>query len=199
MSQIMIDRTRPEEESNYRLLAFKAFFHSSASRFKKSSVLSEIPYFFSGLDFGRQPSTSSFSMARPMSDPMPFVHEGGVWRVPVDANVVQDTVVALAGMTADAEFSWNYGRVTNVIVQPQELQLSVDLFLALPDLQSGYFAPVEVHGFAHNNNALYWIGPSGQSEPYFAPVEEFNYEWSGSRLTMRWRSGLIETSFFVAP
>ena len=35
LSQMMIDRTRPEEESNYRLLAFKAFFQSSASAVQK--------------------------------------------------------------------------------------------------------------------------------------------------------------------
>ncbi len=199
LSQMMIDRTRPEEESNYRLLAFKAFFQSSASRFKKSSVLSDIPFFFSGLDFGRQPSSSSFTLARPMADPMPFIHEASIWRVPVDASVAIGTTVALAGMTSDAEFSWNYGKVTDVLPQPQELHLLVDLFLNQPELLSGYFVPVEVHGFAHNNNALYWIGPSGQSQPYFGPVEEFLYQWTGSRLTMTWRSGLIQASFSVTP
>src|SRR4030095_4370764 len=48
ISKMMINRTQPEKESNYRLLAFKAFFESAASRFKKSTVLSEMPYFFSG-------------------------------------------------------------------------------------------------------------------------------------------------------
>jgi hypothetical protein len=199
MSQKMIDRTRPEEESNFRLLAFKAFFQSSAARFRKSAVLSEIPFFFSGLDYGRQPSTSSFSMARPMADPMPFIHEGFLWRVPLNSPVAIGTNVALAGMTSDAEFTWNYGRVTDVRPQPQELHLLMSLFLTQLDLQSGYFVPVEMHGFAHNNNALYWIGPSGQSEPYFGPVEEFSYQWSSNRLIMSWRSGLIQTSFSVQP
>ena len=108
-----------------------------------------------------------------MADPMPFIHEAFIWRVPVNATVIIGTTVALAGMTSDTEFSWNYGRVTDLRPQPQELHLLVDLFLNQPELLSGYFVPVEVHGFAHNNNALYWIGPSGQSQPYFGPVEEF--------------------------
>jgi hypothetical protein len=199
ISQMMIARTKPEKESNYRLLAFKAFFQSSANRFKKSPMLSEVPYFFSGLNFGQDPSTDSFSIARPISDPAPFIKVGPIWRVPLGASVAVDTVVAVAGVTSDGNYGWNYGKVLNITPQPTELHLDLQLFLAEQNFTSGFFAPVEIHGFAHNNNALYWIGPSGQSQPYFAPVEGFQYEWNGSRLKIYWHAGMIESSFTVLP
>jgi len=199
ISQAMIERTRPEGESNYRLLAFKAFFQSSASRFRKNPVLAEVPYFFSGLNFGQQPSSSSFSLARPLADSAPFIKEGPIWRVPSDAAVAVDMIVATAGVTTDGNFAWNYGKVLTVNPQPTELHLELELFLPDQDFASGVFAPVEIHGFTHNNNALYWIGPSGQSQPYFGPVEEFLYEWTGTRLKISWRAGMIETSFTVTP
>ncbi|HEY7160339.1 MAG TPA: hypothetical protein VH815_03730, partial [Acidobacteriota bacterium] len=199
ISQMMINRTKPERESNYRLLAFKAFFQSSASRFKKNAVLSEIPYFFSGLDFGQTPSTDSFSIARPLADPAPFIKVGPIWRVPLGSVVAVDSIVAVAGMTTNGNFAWNYAKVLSVTIQPTELHLDLQLFLAEEDFISGFFAPVEVHGFAHNNNALYWISPAGQSEPYFAPVEGFQYDWNGSRLKVYWHAGMIESSFTVQP
>jgi hypothetical protein len=199
ISQMMISRTKPEKESNYRLLVFKAFFQSSASRFRKSAVLSEIPYFFSGLDFGQTPSTDSFSIARPLADPAPFIKVGPIWRVPLGSSIAVDSVVAVAGITTNGNFAWNYGKVLNITTQPTELHLDLQLFLAEEDFISGFFAPVEVHGFAHNNNALYWISPAGQSEPYFAPVQRFQYDWNGSRLKINWHAGMIESSFTVQP
>jgi hypothetical protein len=199
ISQMMINRTKPEKESNYRLLAFKAFFESAASRFKKSAMLSEMPYFFSGLDFGQTPSTDSFSIARPMADPAPFIKVGPVWRVPLGSAVAVDTVVAVGGMTTSGNYGWNYGKIMSITIQPTELHLGLQLFLAEENFTSGFFAPVEVHGFAHNNNALYWIGPSGQSQPYFAPVEVFQYDWNGSRLKINWHAGMIQSSFTVRP
>jgi hypothetical protein len=199
LSQMMISRTKPEKESNYRLLAFKAFFQSSASRFKKSAVLSEVPYFFSGLNFGQPSSTDSFSIARALEDPAPFIKVGPIWRVPLSASVAVDTVVAVAGITTAGNYAWNYGKVLTINSQPTELHLDLQLFLPEEDFTSGFFAPVEVHGFVHNNNALYWIGPSGQSQPYFAPVERFQYQWDGSRLKICWQAGMIESSFTVTP
>ncbi|MCI0443678.1 hypothetical protein L0152_10720 [bacterium] len=199
ISQMMINRTKPEKESNYRLLAFKAFFQSSASRFKKNPVLSEIPYFFSGLDFGQTPSADSFSIARPLADPAPFIKVGPIWRVPLGSNVAVDTVIVVAGVTTNGNYAWNYGKVLTITPQASELQLELQLFLTEENFTSGFFAPVEVHGFAHNNNALYWIGPSGQSQPYFAPVEVFQYEWNGTRLKINWHAGMIESSFTVTP
>ncbi len=199
ISQMMISRTKPEKESNYRLLAFKAFFQSSASRFKKNPALSEVPYFFSGLDFGQTPSADSFSIARPLADPAPFIKVGPVWRVPAGSPVAIDTVVVVAGVTTNGNYGWNYGKVLTIAPQASELHLELQLFLTEENFTSGFFAPVEVHGFAHNNNALYWIGPSGQFQPYFAPVEAFQYEWNGARLKINWHAGLIESSFTVSP
>jgi hypothetical protein len=199
ISQMMISRTKPEKESNYRLLAFKAFFQSSASRFKKNPVLTEVPYFFSGLDFGQTPSADSFSIARPLADPAPFIKVGPIWRVPLGSSVAVDTVVVVAGVTTDGNYGWNYGKVLTITPQPSELHLELQLFLGEENFTSGFFAPVEVHGFAHNNDALYWIGPSGQSQPYFSPVETFQYEWNGARLKINWHAGLIESSFTVTP
>ncbi len=199
ISQMMISRTKPEKESNYRLLAFKAFFQSSASRFKKNPALAEVPYFFSGLDFGQTSSADSFSIARPLADPAPFIKVGPIWRVPSGSSVTVDTVVVVAGVTTNGNYGWNYGKVLTITPQASELHLELQLFLAEENFTSGFFAPVEVHGFAHNNNALYWIGPSGQSQPYFAPVEVFQYEWNGTRLKINWHAGMIESSFTVIP
>lgn len=199
ISQMMIKRTKPEKESNYRLLAFKAFFQSSASRFKKNPVLSEIPYFFSGLDFGQTPLADSFSIVRPLADPAPFTKVGPIWRVPLSSNVAVDTVIVVAGVTTYGIYAWNYGKVLTITPQASELHLELQLFLTEENFTSGFFAPVEVHGFAHNNNALYWIGPSGQPQPYFAPVEAFQYEWNGTRLKISWHAGMIESSFTVTP
>ncbi len=199
ISQMMISRTKPEKESNYRLLAFKAFFQSSASRFKKNPALSEVPYFFSGLDFGQTPSADSFSIARPIADPAPFIKVGPIWRVPSGSPVAVDTVVVVAGVTTNGNYGWNYGKVLTITPQASELHLELQLFLTEENFTSGFFAPVEVHGFAHNDNALYWIGPSGQSQPYFAPVEAFQYEWNGVRLKINWHAGFIQSSFTVTP
>src|SRR6185295_18998204 len=123
ISQMMISRTKPEKESNYRLLAFKAFFQSSASRFKKNAALSEGPYFFSGLDFGHTPSADSFSIARPLADPAPFIKIGPVWRVPAGSSVAVDTVVVVAGVTTNGNYGWNYGKVLTITPQASELHL----------------------------------------------------------------------------
>src|SRR6185295_10121487 len=78
-------RTRPEEESNYRMLLIKHFVEKSSSRLKVDPFLEGAQIFFPDLSFGSAPQKNAFSIAHVVGEPFPFVHSGNSWQVPLTA------------------------------------------------------------------------------------------------------------------
>jgi hypothetical protein len=195
----MIARTRPEEESNYRLLVIKAFFQNVSAAFKKDAMLAEAPFFFPDLQFGQVPNAQEFSIARPLSDPIPFAREVSLYRIPLGIALQPGNLLLLAGVNSANEFDWNYARLIRIQTGTTDQKLQMFFLLARSQLDSGKLVPVDLHGFSLRNQTLYWISPAGQPAPYFGKLDDFSYQWNNVQLKMGWRKGLISSSFVVTP
>lgn len=195
----MAARTRPEEESNYRLLVIKAFFQNASAAFKKDALLAEAPFFFPDLQFGQVPNPAEFSIARPVSDPVPFVREISLYRIPFGIPLPVGSLLLLAGVNAGNAFDWNYARIISIQTGASDQKLQLHLLLARSQLDSGRLVPVDLHGFSLRNQTLYWISPAGQPAPYFGKLDDFSYVWNSTQLKMAWRKGLVASTFTVTP
>jgi hypothetical protein len=195
----MTARTRPEEESNYRLLVIKAFFQNASASFKRDALLAEAPFFFPDLQFGQLPNPVEFSIARPISDPVPFARDLNLYRVPATLLFTPGTLLLLAGVNPANAFDWNYARVVSSQIIGTEQKLQLQFLLARSQLDSGKLVAVDVHGFSLRNRTLYWISPAGQPAPYFGKLDDFNYQWNNTQLKMSWRKGMITSTFVVTP
>lgn len=195
----MAARTRPEEESNYRLLVIKAFFQNVSAALKKDVLLAEAPFFFPDLQFGQVPNPQEFSIARPLSDPVPFVREISLYRIPSGIPLPVGTLLLLAGVNSGNGFDWNYARVVRIQTGATDQKLQLQFLLPRSQLDSGKLVPVDLHGFSLRNQTLYWISPAGQPAPFFGKLDDFSYEWNNTQLKMAWRKGLIASTFTVTP
>lgn len=195
----MAARTRPEEESNYRLLVIKAFFQNVSAVLKKDALLAEAPFFFPDLQFGQVPNPQEFSIARPLSDPVPFVREINLYRIPSGIPLPVGTLLLLAGVNSGNGFDWNYARVVRIQTGATDQKLQLQFLLPRSQLDSGKLVPVDLHGFSLRNQTLYWISPAGQPAPFFGKLDDFSYEWNNTQLKMAWRKGLIASTFTVTP
>lgn len=195
----MIARTRPEEESNYRLLVIGAFFQNASAQFKKNFLLQETPFFFPDLQFGQKPVVNEFSIARPLSDPIPFERDLNAYRIPLGIAIQPGNLVVLSGVNGSSNFDWNYARILKVTPDVSSQILNLQFLLARTQLDSGVLAETEIHGFSFRNQYLYWISPKGQPSPYFGKLDAFSYQWSPPQLKIFWQKGLITSDFTIWP
>jgi hypothetical protein len=199
LSNWIIERTRPEEESNYRLLVVRSYFHQSGNRLRKDPLLSAMPLCFPDLDFGRNPVPDAFSIIQAIEDPVPFRNEGSICRVPAGAPVEAGSSIALAGSDLTGAFGWNFARVMEVTDTPAARELGLEFYLNDPVLLRGSAAVVAIHGFSFANNTLYLVSPAGQNQPFLHNLSEFRYEITSGEIKVFWRKGRITSSFEVEP
>ena len=185
-----IARTRPEEESNYRLLILKNLLQDSATGFSADPFLEHAPHFFPDLDFGIATRADAFSIARPLASIVSFQLATKTTVVCARPYPLQTgDILALAGVTNAGNFDWNYARVKQAF---SDRTYSVEFELTRDPPVAGSLVNVQVDGFVFQNSSLYWVTGSGPLQPFFGPIDDFRYLWNGRQLTVFWRTGSIE-------
>jgi len=187
--------TRPEQESNYRLLLLRNLMQDSSQQLKRNAFLQNVPFFFPDLNFGVDQRKDAFSFARPLSGPVWFRREGTWYHVPKSSSLKAGGTVLLGGSDTGGHFEWNYARVLLVDQSGPTQKLKLKFILAHAEMDSGSLMQTEIHGFVWRSNTLYWVSPSGSLSPFFGPMEEFSYNLSGSQVTIFWRSAGIAAHF----
>jgi len=192
----MESRTRPEEESNYRMLVIKHFLEHTSQRLAVDPFLECADVFFPDLSFGSAPNKNAFSVAHISGEPVRFVRFGSDFLVPAGSPVEKKKTYLMAGCDITGNFAWNYyvcEQVSNglngLIVKLKPLQS------APPVMEKGTLIEAEIHGFLYQNQTLYWISPGGSLQPYFAQLDAFEYTWSTPTLTISWQKGAIKAEF----
>jgi len=191
----VLQRSRPEEESNYRLLILQNLILNASDGFRQNLFLEKAPFFFPDLDFGQSPVPNAFSVVRPLGPSIRFERAGGAYRIPAVPALNPGSVVVMAGCSDTGQYDWNYARVSSVSVSGNDQNLTLNFFLSRSKLDFGSLMEVEIDGFSYQSQTLYSISPSGQSEPFFGPLDEFQYSWKSPQLRIFWRAGLIEAHF----
>jgi hypothetical protein len=191
-------RTEPEQESNYRLLLIKHFLERSSLRLRGDPFLERAPIFFQDLSFGKSAQSNSFSIARVIGLVLPFVRSGFHYKLQPGAALNQDKTYLVAGSDSGGDFSWNYTRLDQVLPSAQQTLVRMEPFTMNPEVQRGNLIEVEIHGFVFQNQTLYWISPGGAYQPYFSPLDSFEYDWHEPNLSVRWKTGLIQMEFRCA-
>lgn len=187
--------TRPEQESNYRLLLLRNLLQDSSQQLKRNAFLQSVPFFFNDLDFGKEQRNDAFSFVRPLSSPVWFRREGFWYHVPKSPLWKAGTTLLMAGSDAAGRFQWNFARVLLDDPGGSTQRVKLKFFLSHPELDSGSLLQAELHGFLWKNKTLYWVSPSGSLSPYFGSLDEFSYAFSGSQLTISWRIDEITAEF----
>jgi hypothetical protein len=188
----MTQRARPDEESNYRLLVVKNLLQDARTPFLRDWRLAQVPIFFTDLNFGKTARSDAFSFAHALGPPVEFVLNSGSLETSQAVPVAKGDLLAAAGTTEDGSFGWTYARVTD-IASPQEFKIK-DL-LDKPTLLSGCLMKVEMDGFLYRYETLYSVSPAGQNEPFFGPLDSFDYSWSDPQLLVSWKSGFLNCNF----
>ncbi len=187
--------TRPEQESNYRLLLLRNLLQDSSQKLKRNAFLQNIPFFFPDLNFGKEQRSDAFSFIRPLSLPVWFRREGFWYHIPKTPLLKAGTTLLLGGSDAAGRFQWNFARVLLDDPGGSTQRLKLKFFLSNPEIDSGSLIQAEIHGFLWKNKTLYWVSPSGSLSPYFGSLDEFSYAYSGSQLTISWRIADITAEF----
>ena len=188
----MTARSRPEEESNYRMLVMKNLLQNARSPFLRDWRLANVPVFFTDLNFSKTIRSDAFSVARSQGPPLEFVANSGWLETSQASSFAKEDLLALAGPTESGAFEWTYAKVKEV-ASPQKIKIT-DL-LSRADLLSGCLMKVEIDGFLYRNNTLYAVSPSGQNQPFFGPLESFGYSWEVPQLLITWKSGFMNCNF----
>ena len=195
----MMARTRTEEESNYRLLVLQAILEKSSEKFQSDLWLSESDYFFEDLNFGSEQTKDSFSFAIPFGDPMRFQWDGSQIVIPASAKISGKRTLLLAGLGTGGGYVWNYAKVLQISASGGFQQVKLEFLLKKDPIQYGSVMEVEVNGIVFRPDGLYWVSPSGQYEPFFEQVGEFQYQWKDPRLRIFWRAGRNDAFLTVLP
>lgn len=185
-------RCRPEEESNYRLLVLKNLFQDALIPFQRDWRLAEVPIFFTDLNFSKEVRTDSFSVARSNGPALDFALNSGWIETAQPFSFSKGDLLVMAGSTAASAFDWNYALVADV-ASPQKMK--IDPLLTRDVVVSGSLMKVEIDGFRYRKGTLYFVPFSGPSQPFFGPLESFQYIWQPPQLTISWRAGLITSNF----
>ena len=191
-------RTEPEQESNYRLLLIKHFLERSSLRLRGDPFLEGAPIFFQDLAFGKSVQSNAFSVVRVTGLVLPFERSGFHYKLQSGAGVNPDKTYLITGSDSAGDFSWNYARIDQILPSAQQTLVRMEPFTMNPEVQKGSLIEVEIHGFIFQNQTLYWISPGGAYQPYFTPLDSFEYTWSEPNLTVRWKKGLIRMEFRCA-
>lgn len=192
LCSLSAERTRPEEESNYRILVLKNLLQESTAAFRQDPLTAEIPYFFPDLNFGQSQEEDHFSVAVPARTPLRFIRNtAGNLLVPARAPLLQTEEVVAQGGSCGERFCWSFARIDSTTLSQGVQELQVSAFLTGETPQIGSLIAVELHGFEFRNNILYWISPSGTAEPFWGPLDEFQYEQNNHQLTLSWKTGLL--------
>lgn len=199
LSKKMLSRTRPEEESNYRMLVVRNFVHGSTEKQKLDPFLAEVPLFFTDLSFGKTQQKDAFSLAIPRNTPRRFQRENNLYRIPLIPAVKEKQLMLLAGVNSKDQFDWNYATVLQVLIDKQWQTLKLDFLLQRDLMDYGALVEVEINGLSFKNNTLYWISPAGQPEPFFSLLNAFGYEWDQQKLSVFWQAGLIDSKVSMTP
>lgn len=198
LSTQITSRTQSDEESNYRAVVLKNFLYEAAAVFHSDSILRQMPFCFPDLNFGLSPSQKSLSVAVPKSASIPFVYDGSKLKISSAFPIQVDQTLALAGSCVD-QYCWNYAKVTGVMLSGAVQELTIQPFLTQPMPEAGSLLQVELNGFAFQNDTLYWISPAGANEPFWAPLDDFRFEWSGSQVHFYWHAGTNDGDMVVQP
>ncbi|PWT90337.1 MAG: hypothetical protein C5B54_07350 [Acidobacteria bacterium] len=196
-SRNIISRTKPEAESNYRLLILQGLLSNSSNRFKRDPLAEAAPHFFPDLEFGKHPRPDAFTVAVSKADPVRFLREGSLFRTPVNSAWKENVLLLVAGSGIDGSFIWNYARIESVQSGNQLLQLN--FLLPEVSIESGILQEIDLIGLQYQKETLYVVTSSGALEPFFGPLEDFHYEWNQSKATLHWKSGSIQSDFVVTP
>ncbi len=187
--------TRPEQESNYRLLVLRNLLQDSSQQLKRNAFLQNIPFFFTDLNFGKEQRTDAFSFVRPLSGPLWFRREGFWYHIPRSPLLKAGTTLLLGGSDAAGKFQWNFARVLLDDPAGSTQRLKLKFLVSNADIDSGSLIQAEIHGFLWKNQTLYWVSPSGSLSPYFGSLDDFSYDYSGTQVTISWRIGEITAHF----
>lgn len=183
-------RTLSEQSANYRVLVLRNLLQDASAGFRQNGLTGNIPIFFSDLDFGRSEQPSAFSVALARGNPRRFITDpfSGLIHTEPASELKTAAIVALGGVCGD-HFCWNYARILSASSSPGALHLDLD-FLAPGDApETGFLMLVELDGFQYTDNTLYWISPSGQAEPFWPSLDDFQYEYSSNSLILTWKTG----------
>jgi hypothetical protein len=182
---LLLTRSRPEEESNYRLLIVKNLLQDSGAGFLADPFLKHVPHFFPDLTFGVEARPDAFSIVRPIAPVVAFQMSGKTTvncsrSYPLSAG----DELALAGVTDEGQFDWNYARVKQAL---SDRSYIVDFALDRGTLVAGSLVMVDISRFLFQNRTLYCVTTGGQVQPFFGPIDEFRYEYSGRQLKLFWK------------
>lgn len=191
----MDGRTAFEQESNYRMTVIKALLDDSSQRLKPDVFLERAPTCFPGVDFGQEPATDSFSIARPVSRPNRFERDGETF-VTERALEDQKHIVLLAGLDLEASYQWNYGRVAST--EPP-CRYNIAFLLDKPPLEAGALVEVEMYGVQFRNSTVYLLNPGGSGSPFFSRVDSFAYELQPPHVRVQWSRKSVRTEFMLRP
>jgi prepilin-type N-terminal cleavage/methylation domain-containing protein len=188
-------RTRPEEESNYRMLLIKHFVEKSSSRLKVDPFLEGSQIFFPDLSFGSVTQKNAFSIAHIVGDPFPFIHFGNSWKVPLTSEVERSKTYLLAGSDSSGNFGWVYCTADQVYSGTDYLTVTFTPLMQKPLPEEGTLIEVEIYGVLFQNHTLFWISPGGSQQPYFDGLDSFEYTWNNPMVTIAWQKGAIKAEF----
>lgn len=183
-------RTFTDQKSNYRILVLRNLLQDASAGFQQDGLTGSIPCFFPDLDFGRSEQPTSFSVALPRGVPRRFVRDpfNGLILTEPASDLKPTSLVALGGQCGD-DFCWNYGRIKTTSSTSGMLQLELEFLVPGNIPVAGSLIRVELHGFQFADNTLYWISPTGQSEPFWPSLDDFAYEYSSKSLILSWLTG----------
>jgi prepilin-type N-terminal cleavage/methylation domain-containing protein len=191
-------RTRPEEESNYRMLLIKHFIEKSSGRLKADPFLEGAQIFFPDLSFGSEPQKNAFSIAHIVGEPFPFIHSGNSWHVPLTSGVEKKKTYLLAGSDSSGNFGWIYCTADQVSSATDHLTVTFTTLMQGAIPEKGTLIEAEIHGVLLQNHTLFWMSPGGSQQPYFDGLDNFEYTWNNPMLTIAWQKGAIKAEFRCA-
>jgi hypothetical protein len=188
----MTARSRPEEESNYRLLVMKNLLQNARIPFLQDWRLANIPIFFTDLNFGKTLRSDAFSVARSQGPPLEFVENSGWIEMSKASSFAKGDLLALAGASGSGTFDWTFAKVSEV-ASPEKIK--IDDLLSRTAVVSGCLMKIEIDGFLYRKGTLYAVSSSGQNQPFFGPLESFQYSWEAPQLLISWKSGFMNCDF----
>jgi hypothetical protein len=188
-------RTRPEIESNYRLLLMKQLLERSSERLRVHPFLEGAPVFFPDLSFGTKPQANSFSVARVTGLPILLMRSGSNYKMQAGAVLQEEKIFLLAGSDGAGNYCWNYARTEQISKVGEDTFARFHFYTTNPQVEKGVCTEVEIYGFLFQNQTLYAVSSGGALQPFLSPLDSFEYNRNNDTLTIRWQSGAIGVEF----
>ncbi|HEY4491892.1 MAG TPA: hypothetical protein VI958_07805 [Acidobacteriota bacterium] len=188
LSRTVLEKTRPEQEANYRLLILDGLLRDCSEKLDQEAFFRGVPIFFHDLQFGTEVREDAFSIVRLLQKKIAFTRTGNSLQISMSGALQAGNTVLLAGPVETMQWDWAYANITKIVTQTDYRLLQLEYLLEKPAPVKGYLLHAEIHGFLFKNQTLYWISPDGQNAPFWDRLDQFAFEWNDKRLTVSWKN-----------